>query len=764
MAPQTDLVITFRASPKARLSKQQLREDARKAEQQYKRLIETLTYGGLKAVGRRGDSLGHLLIFISCPKVNLSGLVKRERHSDFMYGLPTSRFPSEPVNLDAEPLAPADRIRLVYGFVTSTPADGGLGISPDSHEWDLVESIMALHDKEFNEAWIKAWTYRHLISVQLYKIRDQFGESVALYFAFLSAYARALIFPALLGASYYFFGSAYSPVYSILLLLWSTTFVEYWQVRERILALQFGTRGSFKVEKRRVQYLHGFSWWKRELRMVATLPVVLAFVVILSTLLTAMFVFEAFITHLYTGPGQKFVGFAPTVLFVLLVPRFVGLYQALARRFTTWENHAHQSSHDASLTLKSFVVTALIAYSGLALSAFVYVPFGEGVMRIVQVWLFDGFGFKAAQDVTDSSHSFHQQNTTNVWEMNASSARERLNPQRLRDQMFAYTVTNQIVNTFVEVGLPFVLRAVANFRNGKKDAGSSGSSVSSGGSKRKKVVFEDEKARGGQEELEFLEEVRNEVALPEYELFGDYSEMVMQFGYVALWSTIWPLAPVMALINNIFELKSDAFKITVHHRRPIPNRTDTIGPWLDALNFLTWLSALTNSALVYLFHPRYHSPSSSLFSFNSSTTSTSSATCASTSVEGLTPIEKVHKSFFEPGGNFDSAATELFLAAALIALIASHGYILVRAIIRHLVERIVWKASTEVVEREKRDKELKEGFLNGMLVINGSQKSQKDADGSDGAPAQQEVFNDTERAFWEHDEGLDEIQRIAKEA
>src|SRR5687768_16483821 len=59
----------------------------------------------------------------------------------------------------------------------------------------------------------------------------------------------------------------------------------------------------------------------------------------------------------------------------------------------------------------------------------------------------------------------------------------------------------------------------------------------------------------------------------------------------------------MAFINNIFELRSDAFKITVHHRRPVPVRTDTIGPWLEALSFLTWMSALTNSALVYLFSP-----------------------------------------------------------------------------------------------------------------------------------------------------------------
>lgn len=79
MPPETDLVIAFRASSKNSLSKQQAREDIQKAEQQYSRLIETLSYAGLRAVGRRGETLGHLLVFVSCPTNIVNNLVKRER-------------------------------------------------------------------------------------------------------------------------------------------------------------------------------------------------------------------------------------------------------------------------------------------------------------------------------------------------------------------------------------------------------------------------------------------------------------------------------------------------------------------------------------------------------------------------------------------------------------------------------------------------------------------------------------------------------------
>jgi anoctamin-10 len=204
------------------------------------------------------------------------------------------------------------------------------------------------------------------------------------------------------------------------------------------------------------------------------------------------------------------------------------------------------------LTLKTFALTSIVAYLGLAMSAFVYVPFGVEVMQYVQSWLFEPhrspFLMNTAGSVHVGANATAASAGAGMWEASSSSAVLKLNPRRLRDQMFAYTVTNQVVNTFVEVGLPFVLRFVFS----TKGHGGSG--------KKKRVVFEDEVGNGNgvdvnakKEEREFLEGVRREVALPEYELFGDYNEMVTQFGYVALWSTIWPLAPGAFLLSSDYD-------------------------------------------------------------------------------------------------------------------------------------------------------------------------------------------------------------------
>jgi hypothetical protein len=65
---------------------------------------------------------------------------------------------------------------------------------------------------------------------------------------------------------------------------------------------------------------------------------------------------------------------------------------------------------------------------------------------------------------------------------------------------------------------------------------------------------------------------------------------------------VWPLTACSFLVNNWIEARSDAVKIATNCQRPIPWRADSIGPWLDALGFLSWLGSLTSAALVFLFH------------------------------------------------------------------------------------------------------------------------------------------------------------------
>jgi hypothetical protein len=53
------------------------------------------------------------------------------------------------------------------------PIDGGLGITPESPEWDCIESIFPLRDREFNEAWVRSWKPKQLASVSVREIREE---------------------------------------------------------------------------------------------------------------------------------------------------------------------------------------------------------------------------------------------------------------------------------------------------------------------------------------------------------------------------------------------------------------------------------------------------------------------------------------------------------------------------------------------------------------------------------------------------------------
>jgi len=81
-------------------------------------------------------------------------------------------------------------------------------------------------------------------------------------------------------------------------------------------------------------------------------------------------------------------------------------------------------------------------------------------------------------------------------------------------------------------------------------------------------------------------------------LFYEYLEMVIQFGFATLFVSAFPLAPALALINNIFEIRLDANKLITGSRRPIAQKCADIGVWYYLLDFLGTLAVITNAFVI----------------------------------------------------------------------------------------------------------------------------------------------------------------------
>ena len=256
---------------------------------------------------------------------------------------------------------------------------------------------------------------------------------------------------------------------------------------------------------------------------------------------------------------------------------------SVATKLNDYENYETQDAYDIALTQKVFVINFITSYLPIFLTAFIYVPFASLIVPYLDIFHLTVRPFVSKEDATTSRTEFS------------------IDPGRLRKQVIYFTVTAQIVGFAMETIVPFLkqnlMRKYKEYqkRSGKIDNG--GSDSDSEKEKKEPSVSFDDPA----EEVKFLARVRNEAELPEYTVTDDLREMCIQFGYLALFSPVWPLVPVSFLVNNWIELRSDFFKIIVECRRPLPLRADTIGPWLESLGFLSWVGSIISAALIYMF-------------------------------------------------------------------------------------------------------------------------------------------------------------------
>lgn len=254
---------------------------------------------------------------------------------------------------------------------------------------------------------------------------------------------------------------------------------------------------------------------------------------------------------------------------------------SIATRLNDYENHETNDGYDVALTQKVFVINFITSYLPVFLTAFVYVPFASRIVPYLDVFRLTVRPFVSKEHVTAKRSHF------------------QIDPARLRNQVIYFTVTAQIVGFAMETIVPYLKQgAFRKYKTfNKKRNGKSGEKKDQESPEREHVVSYDDPV----EEKEFLARVRNEVELSEYEVTDDLREMCIQFGYLALFSPVWPLVPVSFFVNNWVELRSDFFKICKEFRRPTPLRADTIGPWLDTLGFLSWVGSITSAALIYMF-------------------------------------------------------------------------------------------------------------------------------------------------------------------
>ena len=243
-----------------------------------------------------------------------------------------------------------------------------------------------------------------------------------------------------------------------------------------------------------------------------------------------------------------------------------------ARKITSWEHPRTQSEFENSYTFKMFLFQFINYYSSLIYTAF-----------------FKGRFFTYPGDV-DSSKNTVAQMKTDMCEPGGCL-------YELCLMLVIYMIGRQLVSNTAELYWPkfknWARKWLYNYRmksiiGALTNGNAVDSSGGGGGIKAENALLKRWEADYQLEEIDRLH------------LFDEYIEMVIQYGFVTLFVAAFPLAPLLALINNIFEIRLDAYKYTTQMRRPLGQPVRDIGIWYGILEGMTYLSVVFNAFVIAL--------------------------------------------------------------------------------------------------------------------------------------------------------------------
>ncbi|KTW29972.1 uncharacterized protein T551_01916 [Pneumocystis jirovecii RU7] len=544
--------------------------------EQFKNLIMRLSEAGLDIEYLNG-SIGSLFLFIRCCSARLQTAALVSRHRDWLYGV-KSGLPD--LYIDKK-ISSSERLKFIHDIITFPASEGGAGIYPDLNEWKMVKYIFPPHDRIFNRNYIyKIFKKGFISESDLDDIRNHFGEKIAIYFSFIRFYLLCLIFPIVTGFFAHFFLPKYSIIYAIIVNLWCILFIQKWRKIEVRLSIRWGVYGISKIYQKHRRFVGDeigiymttrknalvSSFWKKIFRKIFFMVFQVVLVTGVVFILIGFFFVDLYFSEIYDGPFQKYLVFIPTIFLAGFVSVFSTLYNKISTYINYYEDYETDIDLESAFIHKIFVINFIICYTALFLISCFYVPFGYYIIPRINII--------GIQSIFLTSESIKIKPFV-------------MNPDKLRRQFIYYMITGQVINFFKQWILPFVfkfffviLERICNIRTSK---------------------FTHKNINNYSEKNELLSKVCREAELPEFPLLNNYLELVMQFGYISLFSIIWPLGSVCIFINNVVKVVLDFIRLFFATKRSIPYRTDTIGLWYSKLMFLSWLGSIVMSILIY-FH------------------------------------------------------------------------------------------------------------------------------------------------------------------
>ena len=441
-----------------------------------------------------------------------------------------------------------DKVRLVFSLLSMDFSVGWL-----QSEGLLVDHFCAhktLHKQQLLRSWA---TMKAVFKPQpMRMIRNYFGEKVALYFAWIDFYSNAMMWPATIGSLCFLAGwlcdyethRALTLFFSLFLGVWAVFFDYFWSQNEVKLAWNWGTLNFSEIEEQRAEFkgppikdpVTGRQIKAKEGAFSLVKRAVSFSVIAVFVMMVIITVLGIFIYRaILIQRGEQDGPLLCALLNAVQIKVMNVVYTLVARMLNDWENHETETEYMDSFSLKLFLFRFVNCYVSLYYIAFIKEHF-EG-------------------------------------------CEEQECATELAFQLGVIFVMNVGMN-LVELGWPYAdywirrkmeERKVQRLRNEHPDT----------------VV------------RATLAPTEMQAQLDPYDTpMEDYMEMLCQYGYIVLFSSVFPIVSFLALLEILIEIRVDAWKLCTLNRKPFPYRTDSIGIWHLIIVTVSYIGIATNSALI----------------------------------------------------------------------------------------------------------------------------------------------------------------------
>jgi len=467
-----------------------------------------------------------------------------------------------------------DRTKILLSILTEEPhrIDIHKELSK-TLKYSPIETFYPLHNqwdkKQIKKIMLSPKWYCGIVGIdEINAVRNYFGEQIAFYYGFMGFYTRALIIPAIFGTLLTIwqhnkgtYDVPMLPIFAIGNVFWSTFFIEKWKrnqanyramwgmtrVMERKRSDFHGTIRLSKVDGTEEEYVPPL---KRCYRYSASFSVILTMCTIVILSISAIFLYRSYLIQSKTsGLDEDQAIYFCSFLAAIQIKVYNVIYVRIALYFTQLENHSTYTSFQNSLMFKTFCFKFINSYKTMLYTAFIQ-----------------------------------------EYDIGCNGPCMPI----LRKHLLGLFLTSLLGSAVVNWVKPW-------FHNccGRRDF------------KRKMAM-----PVGEQQETEPLlkeEASTDEVTRPnrfmeafqqfyksEYDgTFADFDQVVIRYGYLALFVVVLPIMPLLLILSQVYETKLDSWSLLVLYRRPEPRSAGSIGAWGDIICFLGYFAILTNVGILY---------------------------------------------------------------------------------------------------------------------------------------------------------------------